>query len=95
MLTSGLTPYEAALVGVEHVITCAHAYLAYEGEITHVRYELPEVFQEKYGGSDLFDVQTLFEAHRFRLGIQNMVPEEFIPQAFEFCKAVKSQIALK
>jgi len=94
-LTSGSKAYELALVGVEHVITCAHAYLAYEGEVNHVRYELPEIFQDRYGGSNLFNVQTLFEAHRYRLGIQNMVPEEYIPQAFEFCKAVKSQITLK
>lgn len=94
VLTSGSTPYETALVGVEHVLTCAHAYLVYEGEVNHVRYELPEIFQDRYEGSNLFNVQTLFEAHRYRLGIQNMIPEEFIPQAFEFCKAVKSQIAL-
>ncbi len=29
--------------------------------------------------------------HRYRLGIPKMEPDEFIPQSFNFCKAIRSQ----
>lgn len=89
----GLDPYGIALEGSEHVLACAHAYLAYEGETERVRYELPEIFQQRYGNSTNFDADTVLEAHRYRLGIQKIDPEEFIRQAFKFCKAIKKQIS--
>lgn len=91
ILTGGhdLKSHDIALVGVEHVITCAHAYLAYEGDTERVRFEMPEIYEEKY--IDQFEVNTILEAHRYRLGIPKMEPDVFIPQAFNFCKAIRSQ----
>ena len=89
----GLDHYGIALEGVEHVLTCAHAYLTYGGATEHVRYELPEIFQQRYGGSAHFNAETVLEAHRYRLGIKKEDPGEFIRQAFQFCKAIKKQIS--
>ncbi len=80
---SGL--FETAYMGVSTVLNIAHTLLALETDCRFVRIEVPEQFAIHFKTKmPESAAETVLQAHKFRLGVQNISHEELIDRALQF-----------
>ncbi|MFX0091021.1 MAG: hypothetical protein ACFFBD_04595 [Candidatus Hodarchaeota archaeon] len=80
--------FEIAYIGVNSVLSIAHTLLALETDCKYVRTEVPEQFNEHFHSKFPESMtETVLQAHKFRLGVQNLSHAEFIEKALQFGRA--------
>ena len=82
-----------AFISADCVLEMAHAYLAFKGNLDEVRTHVPDSFSNLMNDNNNTNVvDTVFEAHKWRLGTQKQNKGLFIRDSIEFCHTILQNI---
>lgn len=85
--------FEVAYIGVNTVLNIAHTLLALETGCKYVRTEVPEEFHNFFASKfSEHELETVLQAHKFRLGVQNISHTEFVERALRFGRVAVSYL---